>query len=206
MRLRRATVGVVAMCVVLFTVVSHTRWPLLDTAHQRTIRPADVEQAPAYEPPPPPPTPAYEPPPPPPTPPEPTAPRLRAQPWEAWLKRLSDPSSPRYVIVDAKNGLGNRLRALCSSMSVASSLRRRVLLVWQPDLHCNCSFTELYKQPLPYDLLERAVPRANLSTGLFQVFNYMRPEPGAIKDEEIKVDRRRHLYFKSAFIMNHVRM
>lgn len=31
----------------------------------------------------------------------------------------------------------------------------------------------------------------------------MRPEAGAIKDEEIFPDPRRHLYFKSAFIMNH---
>lgn len=36
-----------------------------------------------------------------------------------------------------------------------------------------------------------------------QVFNYMRPEPGALKDEYVDVDPDRHLYFRSAFVMNH---
>ena len=31
----------------------------------------------------------------------------------------------------------------------------------------------------------------------------MRPEPGALKDEFVDVDPDRHLYFRSAFIMNH---
>ena len=82
-------------------------------------------------------------------------PRQEPQGWEAWLKHLEDPNSPRYVIVDAKNGLGNRLRALCSSMSVAASLHRRVLLLWQADLHCNCSLRTLVKGPLPFALVER---------------------------------------------------
>ena len=39
----------------------------------------------------------------------------------------------------------------------------------------------------------------------FHVYNYMRPEPGAIKDEKVVVDTQRHVYFKSAFLMNHSR-
>ena len=125
--------------------------------------------------------------------------------WEAWMRRLSDPNGPRYVIVDTRNGLGNRLRALGSAMSVAASLKRRVLLLWHPDLHCNCSFASLYKAPLPFALLEEEIPRPNLTSAHFQAYNYMRPEPGALKDEEVFVDPRRHLYFKSGFIMNHYR-
>lgn len=149
-------------------------------------------------------------------PPEPNPNRIHAPPdqiapevvpvgWEAWVRKLEDPQSPRYVIIDAKNGLGNRLRALCSAMSVAASIHRRVLLIWHPDLHCNCSFNKLYAQPLPFSLLEEEIPRVNMSSTWFQTYNYMRPEPGAIKDEEIFVDPRRHLYFKSGFIMNHYR-
>ena len=132
-------------------------------------------------------------------------PEKRRQGWEAWLERLKDPNEPRYIIVDVKNGLGNRLRALCSALSVAASLRRRVLLLWHPDLHCNCSFASLFQSPFPFSLLEEEIPRSNLSSSHFQVYNYMRPEPGAIKDEEIFVDPRRHIYFKSGFVMNHYR-
>ena len=31
----------------------------------------------------------------------------------------------------------------------------------------------------------------------------MRPEPGAVKDEPVEVDPERHLFFRSAFVMNH---
>jgi len=123
--------------------------------------------------------------------------------WVAALQMLRD-SRERYVIVDAKNGLGNRLRALASAMAVAATLDRPLLLVWVSDLHCNCSFRRLFAQPLPFTLLEEEIPPANLTDPRhFQRYNYMRPEPGAVKDAPIIPDPRRHLYFKSAFVMNH---
>jgi hypothetical protein len=121
------------------------------------------------------------------------------------LEMLEHPGGPRFVIVDVRNGLGNRLRALASAMSVAASLHRPVLVVWQPDLHCNCSFLSLFRSSLPFLLLEVEVPADRLSKQWFQVYNYMRPEPGAVKDERVDVDPSRHLYFKSAFVMNHPR-
>ena len=129
-----------------------------------------------------------------------------AKSWEDVARQLQRPGFPRYVIVDAKNGLGNRLRALCSTMSVAASLRRPVLLIWVRDVHCNCSFTDLFRGPLPFEVLDEEIPPANLTDPLlFQRYNYMRPEVGALKDEEIVPDGKRHLYFKSGFLMNHYR-
>ena len=122
--------------------------------------------------------------------------------WEAALAMLRA-SSTKYVLVDAKNGLGNRLRALASAMSVAAALGRPVLLIWVSDLHCNCSYRRLFAQPLPFALLDEEIPRANLTDDEFQVYNYMRPEPGAVKDAFVEADLSRHLYFKSGFIMNH---
>ena len=122
--------------------------------------------------------------------------------WEAALAMLRA-SSTKYVLVDAKNGLGNRLRALASAMSVAAALGRPVLLIWVSDLHCNCSYRRLFAQPLPFALLDEEIPRANLTDDEFQLYNYMRPEPGAVKDAYVEADLSRHLYFKSGFIMNH---
>ena len=130
------------------------------------------------------------------------APGRRETGWEAALAMLRA-SSTKYVLVDAKNGLGNRLRALASAMSVAAALGRPVLLIWVSDLHCNCSYRRLFAQPLPFALLDEEIPRANLTDDEFQVYNYMRPEPGAVKDAFVEADLNRHLYFKSAFIMNH---
>jgi len=72
-------------------------------------------------------------------------------------------SHKKYIIVDAKNGLGNRLRALASAMSVAEVLNRPLLLVWMSDLHCNCSFRSLFASPLQFAVLEEELPRANMS-------------------------------------------
>ena len=130
------------------------------------------------------------------------SPGRRETGWEAALAMLRA-SSTKYVLVDAKNGLGNRMRALASAMSVAAALGRPVLLIWVSDLHCNCSYRRLFAQPLPFALLDEEIPRANLTDDEFQVYNYMRPEPGAVKDAYVEADLSRHLYFKSGFIMNH---
>jgi len=94
-----------------------------------------------------------------------------------------------------KNGLGNRLRAFASAASVAAALGRPVMVVWVSDphytctckcltstylcmhmhmlqvsdLHCNCSFRNLFKLPLKIAVLEEELPLANLTADRFQV-------------------------------------
>jgi hypothetical protein len=63
----------------------------------------------------------------------------------AALDVLRTRGSQRYVIVIVKYGLGNRLRALASAMSVAAATSRPLLLVWSRDAHCNCSFADLFE-------------------------------------------------------------
>ena len=85
------------------------------------------------------------------------APAERPSTWTRALERMRASGSP-YVIVDARNGLGNRLRALASGMAVAKSLHRPVMLVWVPDAHVNCSITSIFASPLPFELVEEPVP------------------------------------------------
>ena len=85
------------------------------------------------------------------------APAERPSTWTRALERIRASGSP-YVIVDARNGLGNRLRALASGMAVAKSLHRPVMLVWVPDAHVNCSITSIFASPLPFELVEEPVP------------------------------------------------
>ena len=168
-------------------------------------------------------------------------------------------SRRKYVIVDAKHGLGNRLRALASAMSVAAALQRPVMLVWVSghapccahaahlqtvthmpwratctatapsatssahphlhpnpnpnqvsDLHCNCSFHNLFGSPLPFAVLEEELPIGtigtigNMTAEHFQVYNYMRPDAWpALRDAPVEPDPLRHLYFRSASVMRH---
>ena len=50
----------------------------------------------------------------------------------------------RHLIIHVQYGLGNRLRALASAMSVAAARQMPMLVVWARDAHCNCSFSELF--------------------------------------------------------------
>lgn len=84
--------------------------------------------------------------------------------WQAALQMMRR-SQRKYVVVNVKNGLGNRLRAMASARAVAASLSRPMLLLWQPDLHCNCSFESLFR---PTDsmvtILEEEIPQVSGST------------------------------------------
>ena len=73
-----------------------------------------------------------------------------------------------WLVVEVRNGLGNRLRALASAMAVARAERRPLLAVWVPDLHCNCSLRTLLAPPLPFALAETPPPRHLTQRPMFQ--------------------------------------
>lgn len=70
-------------------------------------------------------------------------------PWEAtenksrtFLLDLYNRRNLPKFIIEPKNGLGNRLRALASAAVVARNTGRNLLVVWIPDDHYNCKFNE----------------------------------------------------------------
>ena len=145
-----------------------------------------------------------------------TAPSVAAQSEVSRVKRLDAADNEsievvlralgerRYMVVEARFGLGNRIRTLASAMSVAAVLGRPLALVWARDRHCNCSFRSLFRTPFPFLLLETSLwPEVRRHAGRFQVYNYMHGEEGAEKGAPIVPDPARHLYFRSAFLMNH---
>ena len=121
----------------------------------------------------------------------------------------------RFVIVDARNDLGSRLRAMASAMGVAAAEGRPLLVIWEPDAYCNASLRALFREPFPFALLEENMYRPPtvegdaLSPGktlepadAYQLINYL-DEPGGEKSKFVEVDPARHLYFRSSFMMNH---
>lgn len=89
------------------------------------------------------------------------------------LRPLLQRAGERHVIVQAKNGLGNRMRALASAMAVSARLGRPLILLWAADLHCNCSYGALFAQPYPFALCESEVDYASVPTHTVQLYNYM---------------------------------
>lgn len=51
---------------------------------------------------------------------------------------------PTVIFVHAEYGLGNRLRALGSAMAFARRTDRILVVIWVPDQHLNCRYTDLF--------------------------------------------------------------
>lgn len=120
----------------------------------------------------------------------------------AVLDALLQPGAALHVVIDARYGLGNRLRAVASAMSVAAAARRPLLVIWEPDAHVNCSLHSLLAEPLPFAVLEEPLPIGALPADRFQAFNYMPGEAGATKREWVHLDDARHLSCRRLTPMN----
>lgn len=59
-------------------------------------------------------------------------------------RKRSGVKNPKVIFVHTQYGLGNRLRALGSAMAFARSTGRILVLIWVPDQHLNCRFTDLF--------------------------------------------------------------
>ena len=117
----------------------------------------------------------------------------------ALRRSLTSSSAARYVVVDAKNGLGNRLRAIASAMAFARSTWRPLLVLWAKDRHCDCSFGRLFASPLPFALLEVDVQLESVPTSVFEISDYMDPSKRSIP---VSMQSERHVYFRSGYLMS----
>lgn len=49
------------------------------------------------------------------------------------------------LYIKVNNGLGNRLRALASAYVIAKESNRDLVVIWIPDFHCECHFSDIFK-------------------------------------------------------------
>jgi len=120
--------------------------------------------------------------------------------WDVTAKALTA-SSTKYIVVDAKNGLGNRLRAIGSAMAYAQSAWRPLLVVWAKDRHCGCGVEALFASPLPFALLEVEIELSQVDPAVFEIADYMEP---STRNMPISLPREKHVYFKSGYVINQV--
>lgn len=119
---------------------------------------------------------------------------------------LSDLSLPAPAIIvpraklfiDAQHGLGNRLRAVGSAAAIATASDRELVVVWEPDDHCDGRFSDLFDYRgavLDKRFLDEA------SKGGCDVYNYMPNEPGSHKDAFVDHESRKDIYARAAFVL-----
>lgn len=126
------------------------------------------------------------------------------------LRLLDQSKSKRAFFIHTQYGLGNRLRALGSAMAIANVTGRVLVLIWEPDVHLDCHFNDLFVNE--YVLIEKlsmnwppigtAVKDNAMQTVDF--YNFMRNEgPGRhnpLKDL-VNPHNGRHVYAKSAYVL-----
>jgi len=113
---------------------------------------------------------------------------------------MAEISTPRAkLFLDAQHGLGNRLRAIGSAAAIAEKDGRELVIVWQPDHHCDCRLGDLFD----YDgaLIEENFIADAQADGL-SVYNYMEAEAGSQKDAVIEPKQGRDIYIRSAYPLN----
>jgi hypothetical protein len=104
------------------------------------------------------------------------------------------------LFVDAQHGLGNRLRAIGSGAAIAAATGREMVVVWEPDHHCEARLADL----IDYDgaVIERCFPEAAQDDG--QTFlNYMEIEAGAAKGAPLELVAGRDAYVRTAYVIAH---
>ena len=125
-----------------------------------------------------------------------------------WLQpRLTDttlakPSVnvPRAKLyIDAQHGLGNRLRAIASGAAIARATDRELVIIWEPDTHCDCHFSDLFD----YEgaVMDRGFAGMAAACGVNSV-TYMELEENSRKDKPISLREGEDFYARTAYVLN----
>lgn len=122
--------------------------------------------------------------------------QLPAQPAPTMIKTVTRPGAGR-LFIDAQHGLGNRLRAIGSAAAIARATGRELVIVWEPDLHCEARLGDLFDYAGP--VLEHSLPPDGTKTRV----SYMEMEPGAAKDAPLILTEGQDAYVRSAFVLRH---
>eukprot|EP00177_Eucheuma_denticulatum_P004018 GFKZ01007257.1.p1 GENE.GFKZ01007257.1~~GFKZ01007257.1.p1 ORF type:complete len:695 (+),score=72.31 GFKZ01007257.1:452-2536(+) len=126
------------------------------------------------------------------------------------LRGLSQSTSKRAFFVHAQYGLGNRLRALGSAMAVAKVTGRVLVLIWEPDVHLNCRFSDLFANDLiVMDKLNMNWPPGDVNTKdhamrTVDFYNFMRFQGKHIHNplkQLVNPRSGRHVYVKTAYVV-----
>lgn len=104
------------------------------------------------------------------------------------------------LFIDVTHGLCNRLRAMASAAALAEATGRELVVIWNPDHHCECTLLDL----INYDRPVLSGVKADMFRARSgRVYNYMEVEQGACFEEPILPDPAAYagqdIYVRSAY-------
>ena len=103
------------------------------------------------------------------------------------------------LYIDAQHGLGNRLRAIASAAAIAQATERELVIIWEPDAHCECHFGDLFD----YEGAVMARSFADMAAACGMDFvTYMELEANSRKDKRIHLRKGEDFYARTAYVLN----
>lgn len=135
---------------------------------------------------------------------------MSSQSQRKLLRGLSHSTSKRAFFVHAQYGLGNRLRALGSAMAVANVTGRVLVLIWEPDVHLNCRFSDLFANDLiVIEKLNMNWPPEDSTSKdhamrAIDFYNFMRFQGRHIHNpnkQQVNPRSGRHVYVRTAYVV-----
>jgi len=106
--------------------------------------------------------------------------------------------STRHVIIELHFGLSNRLRALASAFVLARNTNRELIVIWQPDVHCNCTFDDLFT-----DHNLNVLDSNPFETGKMIYYDYMNAQLRRANKLKIDHETDKDIYIKSAYTLEY---
>jgi hypothetical protein len=107
----------------------------------------------------------------------------------------------KQLVVHLQFGLCNRLRALASAMEAAKTSGRHLRVIWERDMHTAADFHDLFENQ-EMDVYNSFEASEYLSD-FYDRYNYMEAEKGGKKGVLVRLESPRHIYVKSAFVLNY---
>jgi hypothetical protein len=104
------------------------------------------------------------------------------------------------LFLDAQHGLGNRLRAIASAGAIAEATGRELIVVWQPDVHCEARIEDLITPD--FAVISQGFAPDAAAMGI-DLISYMEVEPGSTKGALIDPGAFGDVYIRSAYPLNH---
>lgn len=108
------------------------------------------------------------------------------------------------LYIDAQHGLSNRLRAVASAAGIAARTGRQLVVIWQPDHHCEARIGDVISYDGP--VVDTAGDAREFRDSAAAVYNYMEIEPDSDFQAAILPAGSDHpgqdIYVRSAYVLN----
>ncbi|MGB4205298.1 MAG: hypothetical protein WBJ84_06720 [Bacteroidales bacterium] len=102
------------------------------------------------------------------------------------------------IYIEVNFGLSNRLRALASAFVLARKTKRELIVIWQPDIHCNCTFDDLFT-----DHNLNVLDSNPFETGEMIFYDYMNGQLRRANKLKIDHETDKDIYIKSAYTLEY---